>query len=744
MFLISLALLGCTEIGLSDTSKGPVLDLVLPVDGGQFDPSTPVEVCGSIEYSGDLSTLAAVVATDRDGILATSGFSPCPGGDLGVEVQLSDASQVLSMTVTDVQGRTSTDSVSLQPLANTAPRCEVLLPADGALLPADEAVDLSVRVEDDEGGLIELSVESTADGVLDTTTVDANSNLSLSLDLGAGPHDLLLTVQDDREDTGVCVLSVELVECTDGPLDTCDDDGDGFSELDGDCDDSDFTVFPDADEVPDDGVDQDCNLVDATICFVDSDGDGWGGIATTIALDGVCDTQDGEADDDLDCDDGEPTIYPGAPEVVADGIDQDCDGSDSTDCFEDLDGDGWGTLTPVPSADADCLDPGEAPQSGDCDDTDPGIHPAVAEVPDDGIDQDCSGSDTVSCFVDSDGDGVGTSTPTLATDGSCDPSQQEAPVDGDCDDTLPTVYPGAPEVIGDGTDQDCNGADSIECFEDLDQDSWGNPSVVVVAVDGSCDLSDFEADRGGDCDDSAPLVNPDGDDSNASDGIDSDCDGVDGTDADGDGYSTAVDCDDSDPAVNPGATEVRDGLDQNCDGMCDEGLIAPGDLVITEILIAPDAVSFANGEWFEIYNPTAQDITLCGGWVFADQGADAWALDQIVTVPAGGYVVAGDNADPNTNGGAPIDIGYDRVTLGNRFQLGDSGDEALLIFNGVTIFEIAWSTAFDTPGQSQQLDLARYGNAALGDPNDWCDSTSPWPGSDGDFGSPGAPNETCP
>ena len=30
----------------------------------------------------------------------------------------------------------------------------------------------------------------------------------------------------------------------------------------------------------------------------------------------------------LDCDDNDPTIYPNAPEVAGDGIDQDCDGVD--------------------------------------------------------------------------------------------------------------------------------------------------------------------------------------------------------------------------------------------------------------------------------------------------------------------------------------------------------------------------------------------------------------------------------
>lgn len=44
---------------------------------------------------------------------------------------------------------------------------------------------------------------------------------------------------------------------------TDDVDGDGYSEADGDCDDTDGSVYPGADEIPWDGVDQDCDDADA-------------------------------------------------------------------------------------------------------------------------------------------------------------------------------------------------------------------------------------------------------------------------------------------------------------------------------------------------------------------------------------------------------------------------------------------------------------------------------------------------
>jgi len=44
------------------------------------------------------------------------------------------------------------------------------------------------------------------------------------------------------------------------------------------------------------------------------------------------------------------------------------------------------------------------------------------------------------------------------------------------------------------------------------------------------------------------------------------------TDADGDGFTASVDCNDNNPAVHPGATEVCNGIDDNCDTQIDEGV----------------------------------------------------------------------------------------------------------------------------------------------------------------------------
>ncbi len=241
----------------------------------------------------------------------------------------------------------------------------------------------------------------------------------------------------------------------DGPVDA---DGDGYAQG-YDCDDEDPAVNAGATEIPDNGVDDDCNPATP-----DSRGSG---TATTDTADtggvGPIDgDQDGHASD-TDCDDQDPEIHPGATEFC-DDVDQDCDeridedGADQRTFWADYDGDGWGNEVISETA---CAHPGSGwtTLEGDCNDGDPDIHPEADEFCDtldtdcdDVIDEDPVDAQVVYDDLDHDGYGDPGSAATV-----CDWPPDTVGNGDDCDDGDTTVHPGREEVCNDGVDNDCDG-----------------------------------------------------------------------------------------------------------------------------------------------------------------------------------------------------------------------------------------------------------------------------------------------
>jgi hypothetical protein len=114
----------------------------------------------------------------------------------------------------------------------------------------------------------------------------------------------------------------------------------GYVGNDIDCDDIDGAVNPEAGEYCD-GIDNNCDsaidedtALDAGTWYTDSDGDGFGDEATARV---ACEPASSEIDVADDCDDGEITFYPGAPEICGDSLDQDCSGRADNTCQESVD-----------------------------------------------------------------------------------------------------------------------------------------------------------------------------------------------------------------------------------------------------------------------------------------------------------------------------------------------------------------------------------------------------------------------
>ena len=337
---------------------------------------------------------------------------------------------------------------------------------------------------------------------------------------GADPVEVWLPVGENtvtvylRED-GTRLDRIELEPvATAAPV--SDEDGDGYTESQGDCDDNSATVYPGADEICSDGIDQNCDGTDIDCKDIDEDGDG------------ITENQG-------DCNDSDPAIHPGGEEICGDGIDQDCSGADIA-CPDDrslirdaqtgvLSGafeigsdpatssgqyvyvpNGVGTRFDGPDETHkitytfNLLEEGTYRIKGTvyaANGSDDSFWVKVNDNPAGGYlwdvlqntgylqdyVNDRNGADPVEVSLKV---GLNTVTVYLREDGTrlgtieLEPVATAAPVadedgdgytesQGDCDDNSATVYPGAEDTCGDGIDQDCNGSD-LTCV-DLTKDS---------------------------------------------------------------------------------------------------------------------------------------------------------------------------------------------------------------------------------------------------------------------------------
>lgn len=202
-----------------------------------------------------------------------------------------------------------------------------------------------------------------------------------------------------------------------------------------------------------------------------------------------------------------------------------------TSCTPDIpDQDVSPTLTPPTDADNDGV-----PAAEDCNEADANIYPGATELCD-GLDQDCDqvadDGALISYYYDQDQDGFGTDDSVLQ---ACTAPLGYAASGGDCNDQDATLHPTALEAC-DGIDNDCDALIDEEVFTwylDRDQDGHG---TTDLSTEGSSVVACAQ-----------PA-----------------------------GYAaTSDDCNDLNSAIYAGASEVCDGLDNNCDTAVDEGIQAP-------------------------------------------------------------------------------------------------------------------------------------------------------------------------
>ncbi len=160
-----------------------------------------------------------------------------------------------------------------------------------------------------------------------------------------------------------------------------------------------------------------------------------------------------------------------------------------------------------------------------------------------------------------------------------------------------------------------------------------------------------------------------------------------------------------------------------------------GEILITEIMVNPEAVSDANGEWFEILNTTDHDLLL-NGLALKDAGSNTHILAAAgsLVIPGHAYWVLAKNGDPLTNGGLTANYVYQNFTLSN------TSDQIIITAEDATLIDqVSYSGTWPVvSGASMELHPDYHSFSGNDQPEHWFPAKIPF--GSGDKGSPGKSN----
>ncbi|MBM4393243.1 MAG: putative metal-binding motif-containing protein [Deltaproteobacteria bacterium] len=385
MSLIVLLVACPNDVSVKTFNEGPRASIQSPPDGSSAEEGTIVEFIGAVtDDKTPGNELFVMWSSDIDGVLQDDKPADVGGTTTLATANLSVGNHVITLTTGDEEGEQAESSIVMTILdVPDAPEITVIHPAEGESAQEGEDFRFVVQVSDEqdppEALLLSFTLEDGTEFC--APTADATGLAECEASLPGGTQHLFFTVTDTAEFSESEELYFVVTPGT-----QIDDDGDGWTEEMGDCDDTYELAYPGATEI-EDGYDNDCdgNTDEGTAAF-DDDGDGY-------------------SENDGDCDDTTVNTGPDADESC-NGIDDNCDGTadteDSLGCssyYYDYDGDGYGSA----SVAAKCLCTSDgyyrSGYDNDCYDYNDQASPAAAVYStshrgDGSYDWNCDGSET--------------------------------------------------------------------------------------------------------------------------------------------------------------------------------------------------------------------------------------------------------------------------------------------------------------------------------------------------------------
>ena len=234
----------------SNTAGTPTVVILGPTEGQTFGSAEAINLIAAVTDPEDAEETLSVELIDvPDGSVWTG--TPTATGSLTVTLDPTEGTHSLTLNATDADGNVGTATVNYTVLADSRPTATILTPADSSVWSTDDLISFRGVITDDATDVEDLSVVWASDvsGIFGINAADSSGAVSSAITLSEGFHTITLTTVDGDGQSGSDSIVIQVEDPS-----NIDDDGDGYTENEGDCDDADATTYPAATDT--------CDLVD--------------------------------------------------------------------------------------------------------------------------------------------------------------------------------------------------------------------------------------------------------------------------------------------------------------------------------------------------------------------------------------------------------------------------------------------------------------------------------------------------